>query len=578
MNLSGLGAGLGAVGGGYQQGMLANNQIEAGQLQNAEAQAKQIGMAAYFRALQGLTGGAGGPPGGGQGPQAPMPGQPSQPSPAPALPPGPAGPPAVMDRSGVAAPDAQGVYGRGATMQTPGAEGGAFPQAPPPGMQSAPAAMPQQGPGGPSTPGVPPGPGDQTDGQGGLRLTWQGIAHSIKANNPGVNDLALAHAVDKFVPMMAAQSQAEWRNLRTEMMGQIADVKSQAWRDTAATRADAARDVAGTRAGASNYSADARERSQSAAETGRQGRFDTSEDRRRDAMDQRDQQFQQREQRLQDSLKLRTDSTWARLDQQKQQFEQRIAQGDRRQAVTEWRATVDAQHKYAMEKILSARDMKPAERQQMIADQNGWYTGQIERMKNLTSQQGNMTDGGSKVISQTVENAPAGAQALPPAFKADPDGTSYQKGGQTWIKQGDKLIMKPAGTGPQSMSDEQPDPVRPGAQYAAMDNRLPPDKPEMGARGTSNAGGTGSGKVVAPDYGKGRLENPEGNIWYASKPLEAIRQETRVDHLRMRLGQLTRDKAATKKTGYDVESSDYMHYNTEINAIRARLRELSGGQ
>lgn len=479
MNLSGIGAGLGAVGGGFQQGQIQNNQIEAGQLQNADAQAKQIGMAAYFRALQGLTGGAAGAPGG-QGPQPPNPGQPSmpaQPSPGPSS--GGPAPPAVMDRSGPAVPDAQGAYGPNAVMMPPA--GGQPPQ---PGMQSAPAAMSQQpGPGGQQPPGAPPGPGGQPDdGQGGLRLTWQGIAHSIKAQNPGVSDLALAHAVDKFVPMMAAQSQAEWRNLRTEMMGQIADVKSQAWRDTAQTRADAARYGADTRAGASNYSADARERTQSAAETGRQGRFDTSEDRRRDAMDQRQSQFDQREQRLQDSLKLRGDSTWARLDQQKQQFEQRIQQGDRRQAVTEWRATVDAQHKYAMEKILSSRDMKPAERQQMIQDQNGWYTGQIERMQNLTSQRGNMTDGGSKVTGQTVEDAPApqtGApapgQPLPPAFKTDPDGTTYNKGGRQWEKQGDKLIMKgiapggSVGVGSQSMSDEQPDPVRPGVQYAQLE-------------------------------------------------------------------------------------------------------------
>lgn len=459
MNLSGIGAGLSAVGGGFQQGQIQNNQIEAGQLQNADAQAKQIGMAAYFRALQGLTGGAAGAPGG-QGPQPPNPGQPSMPS---QPPPGPSsggpGAPAVMDRGGQASPDAQGFYDRNATLQAPG--GGAYPppaggQPSQSGMQSAPAAMPQQpGPGGgdPTMMRNPNLGGQQPDdGQGGLRLTWQGIAHSIKAQNPGVSDLALAHAVDKFVPMMAAQSQAEWRNLRTEMMGQIADVKSQAWRDTAATRAQGGVDAAGVRAGAANYATDARERVGTAAETGRQGRFDTSEDRRRDAMDQRDQQFQQREQRLQDSLKLRGDSTWARLDQQKQQFEQRIQQGDRRQAVTEWRATVDAQHKYAMEKILSSRDMKPAERQQMIQDQNGWYTGQIERMQNLTSQRGNMTDGGSKVTGQTVEDAPApqtGApaqaapgQPLPPAFKTDPDGTTYNKGGRQWEKQGDKLIMK----------------------------------------------------------------------------------------------------------------------------------------
>jgi hypothetical protein len=457
MNIGSMGVQLGAVPGGFEQGQLANNQIEQGQLQNADMQAKQIGMAAYFRALQGLTGGTA--PGGGGGPQPPQPGQPSVPMqpPAPALPPGPAAPPAVMDRRGQASPDAQGGYGSEATLQSPG--GGPYP-----------APAPQ--PGAPSAAPVMASGGQPTDEQGGLRLTWQGIAHSIKANNPGVSDLALAHAVDKFVPMMAAQSQAEWRNLRTEMMGQIADVKANAWRDTAGMRADASRYGADKRAESSTYGADRRADTQADLEEGRDRRFNTGEDRRNRSLDQRAEQFKAREDRLERSLQLRTDSTWARLDQQKQQFEQRIAQGDRRQAVTEWRATVDAQHKYAMEKILSARDMNANERQKMIADQNGWYTDQIARMKNLTTQQGNLTDGGNTVNGITVENAPAprapaapqatpapqaapepapapapaapsaGTQLLPPAFATDPDGTIYNKGGYQYEKRGDKLIMK----------------------------------------------------------------------------------------------------------------------------------------
>lgn len=37
---------------------------------------------------------------------------------------------------------------------------------------------------------------------------------------------------------------------------------------------------------------------------------------------------------------------------------------------------------------------------------------------------------------------------------------------------------------------------------------------------------------------------------------------------KFRLGQLQRDKAATKKAGYDVDSSDYMFYNAQIRALK----------
>ena len=41
-----------------------------------------------------------------------------------------------------------------------------------------------------------------------------------------------------------------------------------------------------------------------------------------------------------------------------------------------------------------------------------------------------------------------------------------------------------------------------------------------------------------------------------------------VDAAKFRLGQLQRDKAASKKAGEDVDSSDYMFYNTQIRALK----------
>lgn len=42
---------------------------------------------------------------------------------------------------------------------------------------------------------------------------------------------------------------------------------------------------------------------------------------------------------------------------------------------------------------------------------------------------------------------------------------------------------------------------------------------------------------------------------------------------KIRLGQLLRDKAASKKAGDDVESSDYMFYNNQIRALRDHLKD-----
>lgn len=45
-----------------------------------------------------------------------------------------------------------------------------------------------------------------------------------------------------------------------------------------------------------------------------------------------------------------------------------------------------------------------------------------------------------------------------------------------------------------------------------------------------------------------------------------------VEAAKFRLGQLQRDKAATKKSGYDVDSSDYMTYNTQIRALKEFIK------
>lgn len=449
MNLGGLGNMMGAVPGGFQQGQMANNQIDQQQLALVDQRAKQVGMQAYYRALQGMMGQQG------QGPQPPMPGQPSMPQQgqgpqmSPQAMPGP-----QMQGPQMQAPQQMAMQG-GQPMR--GADGGMLP----PDMQSAPAAMPQPPTG--ATPQNPPGGGQSPPGQlpGGQQMSWQQIAQAIKQQNPGVDDLALAHALDKFMPMMTLQAQADWRNIRSQVLENIAGIKADAQIGAAGLRSDATVEAAGRRADATTTAATTRAGATVDAagirETGR------TADR-----DQRASQFQQREDRLERGLQLRSDTTWQRLEQQKQAAEQRVQQGDRRQAVVEWRAAVDAQHKLVMEKIMATNvnnAMKPKERETMLRDQNTWYREQIEKIKNMATQRGNVTSEQEIPGSQTTTELPlkpalpvapvapggssvaavGGGQPLPQAFQGDPDGTKYQKDGKTWVKQGAQLVLENGG-------------------------------------------------------------------------------------------------------------------------------------
>jgi hypothetical protein len=42
--------------------------------------------------------------------------------------------------------------------------------------------------------------------------------------------------------------------------------------------------------------------------------------------------------------------------------------------------------------------------------------------------------------------------------------------------------------------------------------------------------------------------------------------------MRFRLGQLLRDKATTRKSGYDTEDGSYARYNAEIRKLREALK------
>jgi hypothetical protein len=66
--------------------------------------------------------------------------------------------------------------------------------------------------------------------------------------------------------------------------------------------------------------------------------------------------------------------------------------------------------------------------------------------------------------------------------------------------------------------------------------------------------------------------NADNQAGFATKALEEAGHLASPEKAKFRLGQMLRDKAATKKAGDDVESSDYMHYNSQIRALRGYLK------
>jgi hypothetical protein len=430
VDLSGVGQMMGAVPGGFQQGQIANNQIDQGQLQVANERAKQVGMQAYFRALQGMFNPTAGVPG-----QTPQPGQPSVSMAQHAMP----GPSMGSPRRRSNRPCHRGCLCPVCAVRRNATTANWWGSRAEPTWSTVTRS---------SRAVDPPQP----------QMSWQGIVQSLKQQNPAASDLELAHAVDHFMPMMTMQNKLEWQQMRNELMWEMTKMRTDTTARGQDVRASTAERGQDTRADTTNRRTDVIGQQ----EEGRQGRFDTSEDRRNRALDQRGEQFKQREDRLERGLQLRSDQGWQRLQQAKDQAQQRIQQGDRRQAVIDWRAAVDAQHKMAMEKIQAnstMNSMKPADREKLLKDQNEWYRGEIEKLKNLTTQRGNISDQGTPAGQSTTDvppgqplpgakpaaSAAAGGQPLPAAFKDDPDGTKYQKDGKTWIKSGDQLVIENGG-------------------------------------------------------------------------------------------------------------------------------------
>jgi len=232
VNLSGL-SGLSATWPGYQEAETTFQGNEAAKLKNQQTLIDRAGAEAYGNTLRYF---------GGQQPQT-------------AVPTGPSAPPPQM------APP----------------QGGPSPQPPAPGQPSVPMQQPGQGasaaPPQGAPPAAPPAPMagvPSPQGQPGSGpLDWRTIAAHVAHANPGAPPAVIAAAVDRFTPLMNAQSLQDWRVQSLKVQNRNADIRE----DTADETAEARKE---------------RLRLQAEAERGRNKRADMVDERSRYGINTRD--------------------------------------------------------------------------------------------------------------------------------------------------------------------------------------------------------------------------------------------------------------------------------------------------
>lgn len=290
----------------------------------------------------------------------------------------------------------QHVLGRALT----GGQSGQGPMPPQPGQ----ASMPSQPQGGvPAAPPVQGGPAPALAPQaaatpsGAPEINLQSLTQRILATSPRVKDHpeVLMAALERASPLLDRQSREDLAELRKQMTTQ---------------RLEQAGELA-----------KARIEQQKAAEAGKQGRFDA------------------REARLSASTAVRQDQSWQRLEMQKQDLERKVQQGGDKQALSQWRAIVDAQHKRATEIIQSnskMSDLPEADRKALLAEQNAAYAEQIAAMRGKMSQPAQGAPAASAApiapaAAPPVINPPSAANAPPLAVLKPNTITTFQNG-QKW--------------------------------------------------------------------------------------------------------------------------------------------------
>ena len=322
-----------------------------------------------------------------------------------------------------------GVQGQGPPMGPQMAQG---PQAPAPGQPSVPMRpqqpmQPQMPQGGqPPMGGAPAQPQGQPQmqqpgmqgGQG--QLDWRVIMGKVAQANPNAPPQVLAAAVNKFLPLMNQQAQMEWKNVSLAL---------------AAQRANTGQESADTRRDQGNQRID--------IQKGAEERRTEQGDRRLDQGDTRNDMAADREKRLAAASTVRQDQGYQRLDMQRQDLERKVIQGNDRQALSQWRAVLDAQHKRAQEIIQSSNfgnTMDAKDKKNLLADQDQAYRAAIEEMRNKTGRstpEGNKPAAGGKVESRAPQGNPA-SPVVPPQPGELRDGYRFKGGDpakpESWVK------------------------------------------------------------------------------------------------------------------------------------------------
>lgn len=302
------------------------------------------------------------------------------------------------------------------------------PQAPAPGQPSVPMRPPmpmqgnmpqggQQPPVGPSGPpqGMPQGQqGGQPMPQG--QLDWRVIMGKVAQANPNAPPQVLAAAVNKFLPLMNQQAQMEWKNVQMAIMAERQNTNQQ--------RADTQQDQGGQRL---------------QLQQGAEERRTQQGDRRLDQGDTRLQQGADKEKRLAAAATVRQDQAYQRLDIQRQNLERQVTQGGDRQALAQWRAVLDAQHKRAQEIIQSnsfGNTMDAKDKKNLLADQDQNYRAAIEEMRNRTGRstpEGNKPAPGGKTQERATQGSSNPAAPPPEALQQLKEGAvTIFNNGQKW--------------------------------------------------------------------------------------------------------------------------------------------------
>ena len=459
--LGGLG-GVAQFGNGLFQGY---NQQQKSQYDNTQMQNDLLGQQAFGNTLKALSDQGGGPM------PTMSPGQPS--APAQQVSQAQQGAPPPMATNPI-----QKILGMFGNPQAAGAPQGAGPGGPMPPQGGAP--MPQGGPPQGAPQGMPPQGAPQQGGPPQV-LDWRSIAQKVAQANPGAPPQVLAAAVDRFVPLMNAESQQQWRQVSANLRQQQIDQIGQYRQDQLALgnkRADNTADLGNSRLNAQQQALEEKKREAddklqlardklSVAQTDQERRAaqadmkiaiqqveatrkQTQGDRRLDIaqenLNTRQQQFLQRESRLQTSLDARVSQAQQRIDNAANANDRKEAIKDVENAYKEYRDAMNERINADMrlngpeKKTMIERMNKSIQDAQQKLNEAKRALPPREEPKPRQDPAGGATLSRARPAPQAASPLQSGinaqAAALPPVEALQEGMVTTFKNGQKWTLQG----------------------------------------------------------------------------------------------------------------------------------------------